>query len=76
MNHINFMRKGVNYIEMWMDKKRLDEIGENNIDTEYFEDNLITGEEVIYDFMRSLDEGYLDIKLLEDNEMVNWNELS
>ena len=44
MYQIKLMAKGVNYIEMWMDKERLDEIGEENIDTEYFEDNLINGE--------------------------------
>ena len=35
---------------MWMDKNRLDEIGEQNINTEYFEDNLIDDENVICDF--------------------------
>jgi len=44
---IKLMGKGVNYIEMWMDKDRLDEIGEENIDAEYFEDNLINGERII-----------------------------
>ena len=47
MYQIKLMAKGVNYIEMWMDKERLDEIGEENIDTEYFEDNLINGERII-----------------------------
>ena len=47
MYQIKLMAKGVNYIEMWMDKERLDEIGEENIDTEYFEDNLINGEKII-----------------------------
>jgi len=47
MYQIKLMGKGVNYIEMWMDKDRLDEIGEENIDAEYFEDNLINGERII-----------------------------
>ena len=47
MYQIKLMAKGVNYIEMWMDKERLDEIGEENIDTEYFEDNLINGKRIV-----------------------------
>jgi hypothetical protein len=47
MYQIKLMGKGVNYIEMWMDKERLDEIGEENIDAEYFEENLINGEKII-----------------------------
>ena len=40
MYQIKLMAKGVNYIEMWMDKERLDEIGEENIDTEFVVDAL------------------------------------
>jgi hypothetical protein len=50
MKQIKLIGKGVNYIETWIDKEDLDKIGENNIDTEYFEDNLITGNQVICDF--------------------------
>lgn len=34
------------------------------------------GSDEFYEFMRDLDEGYLDIRLLEDNEEVNWSELT
>jgi hypothetical protein len=33
------------------------------------------GSDEYYDFMRSLDEGYLDIRILDDNEEVDWSEL-
>ena len=60
MNKITVTGTGVNYIEMWMDKNRLDEIGEQNINTEYFEDNLIDDENVICDFSGIIvDDGFI-----------------
>ena len=43
------MAKGVNYIEMLMDKERLDEIGKENIDTEYFDKLILINLIVKYD---------------------------
>jgi len=38
-----------NYIEMLMDKERLDEIGKENIDTEYFDKLILINLIVKYD---------------------------
>ena len=74
MKQIKLIGKGVNYIETWIDKEDLDEIGENNIDTEYFEDNLTTGEQVICDFSGIIEESGFLIKVV-DNETKETDEI-
>jgi hypothetical protein len=63
----------LNEKEAKLHKEDLDEIGENNIDTEYFEDNLTTGEQVICDFSGIIEESGFLIKVV-DNETKETSE--